>query len=155
MLNDEVLRSAGIEPADLEIAESVMNRLVGALGFTVPQAAREVMRSRAGLDRRTRQWRVRLRLYDTDSLVADSDEAADDAPGETVLTGLPAAIEWARDLVKSFQPMADAAGLSVELARRVPSLRVLLARQSGCAKVSLAYDSNGVTYTARLDVTRA
>lgn len=106
-------------------------------------------------DGRAAAWRVRMMIWKTDELdqpgerVADSDPAAafneqHIAPGSTIIMGLPAVADWARDLALSCHaardPGATIDGLEpAELTRKLKSLRVALSNSGGRSAWRLRY----------------
>lgn len=83
-------------------------------------------------DARHTQWRVRVRLYragqDTPEADTDDDRPAD-APGATVLAGLPAVAEHLQTLALSWHAPETVQLLDTEtLGRKLKSLRTTLGR---------------------------
>lgn len=126
------------------------------------------------LDARHTQWRVRVRLYragqDTPEADTDPDRPAD-APGATVLAGLPAVVEHLRTLAMGWHGSLSSTltGLELEpLTRKLKSLRTTLGRRGdGTAVWRVPYrvfiqqrigTSDSVAYPidwlARVDVVR-
>lgn len=119
-------------------------------------------------DGRAVQWHARLRLldkerHDADQIVADSDpDAEHDAPGATLLTGLPSITHWAAELAAAHHN-APCAGLdSTTLARKLRSLRSQMSNRktgNGCMRADyVVWDHRAKRdqrMLARIDVVRA
>lgn len=116
-------------------------------------------------DARHTQWRVRVRLYRAgqDQPEADTDDdRPTDAPGATVLAGLPAVAEQLRTLALGWhaKTWASFAGLEPEtLARKLKSLRTTLGRGgTGSAVWRVPYEIRenytSQNWLARVDVVR-
>ena len=119
------------------------------------------------IDQRTTRWRMRVRLYaapDMGEPVCDTDaESAHDAPGATIVTGLPAMCEELQTLAYAFhtRPGRTVAGLDMEtLDHRLKSLRPTLYRETGNSPKGhgvwrVPYTVDGEAWLARVDVERA
>lgn len=109
---------------------------VGSAQRVLMAAVRALVDERAGSgnDSRACLWRVRLRLYDNDSVsddpIADTDAERDPRmPGETVLLSLPAVAGWVAEMAASYHS-APCAGLdSNTLKRKLQSLRTQLSQK--------------------------
>jgi hypothetical protein len=99
-------------------------------------------------DGRAVRWRVRLRLFDShDELQADTcPESATDYPGDDVIAGLPAVVDWAESICREFH---HAAGFTVswithaEKKKRLRSIRPTLSRSGGVAIWRIHYTVDG------------
>lgn len=106
-------------------------------------------------DGRAAAWRVRLMIWKTDDLEQPSNLEADSDPGaafngasvaagSTVIYGLPAVCDWARELITSCHAARDPGG-SIEgvsapvLANKLRSLRVALSNSGGRSAWRLRY----------------
>lgn len=111
-------------------------------------------------DKRASYWRVRLRLFDETSgaLEADSDvELPTEAPGSTVVRGLPGVAEWAGELVHGFHGARNevAGWLDNSTAqKRLKSLRPTLSRNNGKATWRVDYPVNSGRWLALIDIAR-
>jgi hypothetical protein len=114
------------------------------------------------LDRRAARWRVRVRLYleGNPRPSADTDpELPDDAPGTTVIAGLPGVAEHVADLARDFHGDAELIGLEMPtLRQRLKSLRPTLSRRGGNGVWRIPYMVKGpnrqLSAVARVDVIR-
>lgn len=122
------------------------------------------------IDQRTTRWRMRVRLYaapDMSEPVCDTDaEMAPEAPGQTIVTGLPAMCEELQTLAYAFhdaamrQGNAGVVGLETEtLDHRLKSLRPTLYRETGNSPKGhgvwrVPYTVDGEAWLARVDVER-
>lgn len=110
------------------------------------------------LDKRTRQWRVRIRLYDQarpQEPQADSDpELAPDAPGTMICSGLGGVADTVMVMAHQFHE-APCLGLDAEtLNAKIPGLRPTLSRRRGNAVWRLVYTVCGREWLARVDLER-
>lgn len=121
-------------------------------------------------DGRAARWRVRVRLYNDarpSEPEADSDpDLPADAPGATILHGLPAVAEHLAVLAATFHRQACAGLDDATLRHRLKSLRPTLSRRGGDAVWRVPYkifqagdafrgDSREQAWLARVDVERA
>lgn len=159
--------------AALAQAASDVNR---DYGYDVATAARSIMVAvrelaevSGGNDSRACLWRVRLRLYDMETLaddpMADSDpECGPLVPGETVLMSLPAVAGWVSEMAAAYHG-APCAGLDgATLKRKLGSLRTQLSQRrdgTGCWRIPYsvitaknAIVTRQVSCLARVDVIR-
>lgn len=118
------------------------------------------------IDQRTARWRMRVRLYaapDMAEPVCDTDaESAPEAPGQTIVTGLPAMCEELQTLAYAFhtRPGRTVRCLELEtLEHRLNSLRPTLYRETGNSPKGhgvwrVPYTVDGEAWLARVDVER-
>lgn len=122
------------------------------------------------IDQRTTRWRMRVRLYaapDMSEPVCDTDaEMAPEAPGQTIVTGLPAVATELWALAHAFHAVPDGKlphmihGLAdAELEHRLKSLRPTLYRETGNSPKGhgvwrVPYTVDGEAWLARVDVER-
>lgn len=114
------------------ISQGLMTQFVGA--------------SSMELDGRAARWRCRFRLYAAENMdepAADTDpELPPDAPGTTIIAGLPAVGTELAELASLFHGSAVLSGLSPEhIARGLRGLRPTLSRRGGNAAWRLHYDT--------------
>jgi hypothetical protein len=85
-------------------------------------------------DQRETQWRVRIKLFDGDQVIADSDpQLAASAPGPDVVSGLQAVAGWSAGIVAALTG-EHSAPIAEALEARLPSLRVNIARHRSDAQ---------------------
>ena len=141
----------------LQAAVTVIERVAEALNVSFNTALSHLMASskKKPVDNRTARWAVRLRImtagYD---VLADTDpDLAHSEPGETLLNGLPAIVEWAVEIITAFHPELSAPVLLSEMSRRLPSIRVKLSRNRGASTpYTIPYKVGDDNFVARLDI---
>lgn len=122
-------------------------RAVGISYEAMMKAVIETSKSQAR-DGRAIDWRVRVRLYGEkdgfEEAFADTDPGADPgAPGETVVSGLPAVASFAVDVAVEHHDQACSGLDGAAMGRKLRSLRTQLAyRANGTGRILADYAIN-------------
>jgi hypothetical protein len=119
----------------------------------------EPLPTKAELDARATDWRLRVRLYRSDNMdepVGDTDpHLSAEQPGETVVHGLPAVADELRTVATLYHGETPEAMAEATLRHKLKSLRPTLSRNDGKAAWRVGYvTANGKRWLARVDVLR-
>jgi hypothetical protein len=96
-------------------------------------------------DGRAALWRVRMQIWEGESLFADTDEGppspeALSAQGKTLIYGLPEVARWALELIRSAHPEQPLDGVDeATLLGKLRTVRVALSNQGGACAWRIRY----------------